>query len=350
MINQVFDATGESIFSTVTRLAREYDAINLGQGFPNFRPPEPLLEELQQARSASFDQHQYAPSPGIFELKQELMKLYRDLYGFNYDPEKEVTITTGATEGLASALYGLLNPGDEVIVFEPVYDLYAPVSKRAGAEVVSIPLEEPEFNLPIKRLKRVVSKDTDLIILNNPHNPTGRVFRDEELKEVVNVAEAHDAVILADEVYEHLFFEGKRAYTPLASFDGARERTIWLGSAGKTFNATGWKIGWALAPADLTRSIRSSHQFTTFCTATPLQHAVARFMGESDMRAYLDHYRKEYGRRKELLIEGLRQSPFEIVPSEGTYFTVVKVPDSLMDKYDADTDLEFVKSLVKQTG
>lgn len=348
LINETFGETGESIFSTITRLAREYDAINLGQGFPNFNPPESLRNKLADRVDSSFSEHQYAPSPGVMDLRRQVARLYREQYGLNYDPELEITITTGATEALSSSLYGLLNEGDEVVLFDPVYDLYAPVARRAGATTNVIPLTEPEFELPVKRLKREVSADTDLIVLNNPHNPTGRVFTEAELQEIVHVARAHDITILSDEVYEQLTY-GEAEHRPLAGFEGARNRTLSIGSVGKLFNATGWKIGWVLAPESLTRAVRSSHQFTTFATATPLQVSVAEFLESHDARTFLAENRRDYDRRREILLEGLSQTPFEVIEPQGTYFVVVRVPDELVP--DApDPGMELVKQLVKDHG
>lgn len=344
--NPVFASMGTSIFTRVTRLARRHDAVNLGQGFPGYRPPEPLVQRLREVCGNGFEQHQYAPSPGREDLRGALSELYDRLYGLRYEPDDEITVTAGATEALASALLGLLRDGDRVVVFDPVYDQYDPVARRAGARVTHLPLDEG-FRLPVERLETALDDDTRLLVLNNPHNPTGRVFGRDRLERLVELACRHDVWILSDEVYDHHVY-GDR-YVPLASLEGARERTLWLGSAGKSFDATGWKLGWALGPAFLTRALRSAHQFTTFCAAHPLQAALAVYLREEDVVTFFDRLERAYADRRRCLLEGLEETPLGAVPPEGTYFMVARVPDPLWPE-DEDPGMQFVRRMIRRTG
>lgn len=345
--NRGLARTGDSIFSRVTRLARRHDALNLGQGFPDYRPPEALVDRLRGAVKDGFRQHQYAPSPGRMDLREELAGVYRDLYGVDYDPAEEITVTAGATEALASALLGLLNPGDEVLLFEPVYDQYAPFARRAGADVTRLALGE-DFRLPLDRLEERVNDDTRLIVLNNPHNPTGTVFRPSSLRRLVERAVRHDVWLLSDEVYEHHRYDGVD-YVPLACLEGARERTLWVGSAGKSFDATGWKLGWLMAPSDLGRAVRRAHQFTTFCAAHPLQAALAVYLREEDPPEFFARLRGAYRTRRDVLTEGLEAAPFTFTPPEGTYFMTVEVPEEMWPEGE-NPGMRFVRRLVREVG
>jgi len=348
MINRIYDEVGESIFTSVSRLARTHDAHNLGQGYPDFLPPEGLRNRLSERVETAASDHQYAPSPGAADLRVQISNLYRTLYGVEYDPETNITVTGGATEGLSSSLFGLLNEGDEVIVFEPVYDLYVPVARRAGAEVTVLSLREPEFYLPVERLRRVASPSTDLIIVNNPHNPTGRVFSREELTAVVEVARENDAVILSDEVYEQLSFPSYN-HIPVSTIRDASQRTLTTGSVGKLFNATGWKVGWVLGPEDLTHAVRSAHQFSTYATATPLQVSLAEFIQQEDVEQFLEDNREHYERRRSILLGALRESVFQQIEPQGTYFVVAKVPGWILEA-NGGTLLDFVRTLIREHG
>lgn len=345
--NRVLADTGDSIFSRVTRLARRHDALNLGQGFPDFPPPEALLDRLRGAVGDGFRQHQYAASPGRVDLREGLSGVYRTLYGVDYDPEEEITVTAGATEALASALLGLLNPGDEVVLFEPVYDQYAPFARRAGANVSRLALGE-DFRLPLDRLASHVDGDTRLIVLNNPHNPTGTVFRPRALRRLVELAVRHDVWLLSDEVYEHHRYDGVD-YVPLARLDGARERTLWVGSAGKSFDATGWKLGWVMAPPELSRATRRAHQFTTFCAAHPLQAALADYLRQEDPPGFFEELRAAYRARRDVLVEGLEATPLVVSVPRGTYFMTVEVPEEMWPG-GRNPGMRFVQNMVRQVG
>lgn len=339
--------TGDSVFSRVTRLARRHEALNLGQGFPDFRPPEALVEHLRGSVGEGYEAHQYAPSPGREDLRQALSDLYGNLYGMHYHPGNEITVTAGATEALAASFLGLLNPEDEVILFDPVYDHYAPFARRAGAAVSRL-APAADFRLPLDRLEARVDDDTRLIVLNNPHNPTGRVFRPHSLRRLVELAVRHDVWLISDEVYEHHRYDGVD-YVPLACLEGGRERTLWVGSAGKSFDATGWKLGWVLAPEALTRAVRRAHQFTTFCAAHPLQSALASYLREEDPSRFFEELRAAYRSRRDVLVEGLKDTPLEGSPPEGTYFMTVEVPSGMWPEGD-EPGMQFVERMVRRVG
>jgi N-succinyldiaminopimelate aminotransferase len=344
MRNNLFDDIGESIFSLVSQLANEQGAIDLGQGYPNYPPPDKLTSALEEL-PAKATNHQYAPSSGNSELRSALSELYFDRYGLKYDPETEITITSGATEAICSALLGMVNTGDEVIVFEPIYDQYIPVARRAGADVTVLPLED-SYALPVERLADAVSQSTDFILVNTPHNPTGTVFNRTSLRELVRIAQAHDVVILSDEVYEHLTFNGVK-HRPLASFEEARERTLTFGSAGKSFDATGWKIGWALGDSELIESLRLAHQYTTYCSSTPLQQALAEFLNNTGLEKYFQSMQSDYSGRRELLLDGLKRSEFEPKPSSGSYFITAEIDECPAE---ITTDVDRARWIIDRYG
>lgn len=326
MRNCVLGETGESIFSVVSRRAREAGAVDLGQGYPAYPPPEHLTDELSEVEGTAHN-HQYAHPHGQPELRKRLSELYRDVHGLDYDADREMTVTSGATEAINAAFMGLVNRGDEVVVLEPIYDQYVPVARRAGADVTVLSLDDQDYDLPLNQLEYTVEESTDLILINNPHNPTGSVFDQSSLQALVDLAQAYDVTLLSDEVYEHLVFDDEE-HTPLASLEGARERTLTFASAGKSFDATGWKLGWALGPPELTESLRLAHQFTTYCSATPLQKALETFLDDHDFCAYFEAMRDRYAQRRNLLLEALQESPLEPLPMKGSYFLPAQVPSS----------------------
>lgn len=323
MTNTTYADSGESIFTVVSRLAKRHGAVDLGQGYPGYNPSEVLTDKLQEI-SNKVSNHQYASPNGCQELRVQVSRMYKQIYNLNYRAGSEITITSGATEGINSALMGLINPGDELICFEPIYDQYIPVARRAGARVQVLSLEESTFEIPLERLRSRVSPDTDYIILNNPHNPTGKVYERSTLEELVKIAITNDVQLLSDEVYEHLVFENN-SHVPLASLEGARERTLTFGSSGKSFDATGWKIGWALGPPDMSKALRRAHQFTTYCTATPLQQAMTEFMKTLTFKSFFEKLRNEYTLRRSALQDGLTNSDFVVLAGKGSYFLPARI-------------------------
>ncbi|MFB6344528.1 MAG: aminotransferase class I/II-fold pyridoxal phosphate-dependent enzyme [bacterium] len=341
--NEILSQYGESVFTRISRLASNHDAIDLGQGYPGYPPPADLRESLRNV-PGDRSSHQYAPTTGTALLKEEISRFYESVQDLKYDPTEEITVTAGATEALNSALMGLINPGDEVVVFEPVYDQYVPVARRAGAEVTVLALDEKDFSLPLDRLRRVTTKETSVVILNNPHNPTGKVFERQSLQSLVSLAEDRNLTLISDEVYEHLYFDDEK-FVPLHSIEGARNRSLCIGSAGKTFDATGWKVGWAIGPSELTESLRLAHQFTTYCASAPLQVALGNYLENLKPMDYLDRFRRRYSERRHLLRQGLKPTPFEVETGGGTYFLISRFTGN-----EHRDDRSLVEWMVKEVG
>jgi N-succinyldiaminopimelate aminotransferase len=310
---------GTSIFAEMTALARKYDAVNLGQGFPNFDGPEFVKKAAAAALEAGHNQ--YAPMPGLPVLQQAVAEHQQRFYGLTYDPASEVTIHAGATEALCSTLGALLDAGDEAIVFEPFYDAYLPGIALAQAEARVVPLAPPSFRLDRAALERAITNKTRLLVLNSPSNPAGCVFTRDELGEIAALCVRHDLLVVTDEVYEHIVYEG--AHVPIASLPGMRERTVAISSGGKTFSLTGWKIGWSCAAPALTAAVRAVHQFVTFAVSTPFQLAIAYGLAAPD-----EYYRRlvdDYRSRRDRMCDGLEAAGFEVRRPEGTYFALADV-------------------------
>ncbi len=334
-VNSIVSSFNESIFSTYTRLANEHKAINLAQGFPDFDGPTWLLEMANTALHSA--KNQYAPSMGALALREALSSLYLNQYNLYYKPQDEILITNGATEAIYSTITALVNPGDEVIIFEPFYDSYLATLKLCGANVKVVTLKLPHFDFDLDELKKLMSDKTKLIILNNPHNPTGKVFSPSEISEIGALAEKYDSYILSDEVYEYLTYAS--SFKPTATYDHLRNRVLTISSVGKTFSLTGWKIGWVMGPAQIIKAIHLVKQFISFCTASPLQEAFASAMPK--MPSYLASFRLDYRHKKELLCEGLKASGLQVIEPQGTYFALVKVPEG-------ETDLSFCAKLITE--
>ena len=305
---------GTTIFAEMTGLALQHDAVNLGQGFPDFEGPAFVKDAAIEAIRAGHNQ--YCRSHGIPELNRAISEHRERFYGLRYDPDDEVTVFHGATEAIASTLQALCDTGDEVVLFEPFYDSYRASIAMAGAVERVVTLHAPSFAYRRQDLEAAISPKTRAIIVNSPHNPSGKVFSREELEHIASLCVRHDLIAVTDDVYEHLVFEG--SHVPLATFPGMRERTIMISSTGKTFSFTGWKIGFTCAPPDLSRAVRTAHQFITFCNGTPFQHAMARALAAPD-----DYYREflsGYRARRDRLCAGLRDVGFEVLEPAGTYF------------------------------
>ena len=308
---------GVTIFEEMTTLAVQSGAINLGQGFPDEDGP---LEIREAARAAIASGHnQYAPGRGVPELREAVAAHQERFYGLSPDPQTEVIVTTGATEGIAASLLAFAGPGDEVLTFEPFYDSYGAVIGLSGATHVTAPLLAPDFMPDLAALEAAFSERTRIVLLNNPHNPTGAVFPRPVLQRVVDLARKHDCLIVTDEVYEHLTF-GDR-HVPVASLPGAADRTITLSSAGKTFSLTGWKIGWLTGPEELVSAVRTVKQFLTYSSGTPFQSAIANGLGLPD--AFYTNIAATLKHKRDILSEGLRAAGFDVFTPQGTYFVNV---------------------------
>lgn len=331
---------GTTIFAEMSALALRTGAVNLGQGFPDTDGPAEVIEVAVDALRSG--RNQYAPGTGVPELRQAIAAHQKRFYGVDVDPDTEVGVTTGATEAIASALLGLVDPGDEVIVLEPYYDSYVAVIQMAGAARRPVTLRAPDFRLPIDELRAAVSPRTTAILLNSPHNPTGTVLRREELDAVAAVAIEHDLVVISDEVYEHLTFDGL-PHIPIATLPGMAERTLTISSGGKSFSFTGWKIGWATGPAELVRAMIGAKQFLTYTSGSPLQPAIAHALGADD--AYFDDLRLRMQSQRDLLCAGLAEIGFEVYVPEGTYFATTDItPLGYAD------GVEFCRTLPERAG
>jgi len=332
---------GTTIFAEMTALAQEHGAINLAQGYPDFEGPPEIVEAAVRALRSG--DNQYARSRGHPELVRAIAESYRRSYGMEYDPMEEIVVFSGATEGIAASLLGILNPGDEVILFEPFYDSYPPGLALSGAVPRYLTLRFPDFALDGDALRALVTDRTRMIVLNTPMNPTGKVFTREELELVAAVCIEHDLLALTDEVYEHLVFDGAR-HIPLASLPGMRERTLTLSSAGKTYSFTGWKIGWGTGPKPLVDGAQAAHQFLTYAIATPLQRAVAYAL-ENHNTDYITRFQAQYTARRDFLVSALRDVGFRLSPPRGTYFILA----DFREVFDGD-DRAFAYWLTKEHG
>jgi N-succinyldiaminopimelate aminotransferase len=336
---------GTTIFSEMTALAQQHGAINLAQGFPDFEGPPELITAAQQALAEGHNQ--YARSPGHPALVQALAAKYRDRYGLLVDPMKEVVVFAGATEGIACALLGLLDPGDEVVGFEPFYDSYPVAIALAGGVARWCPLRFPSFALDVGALERCFTPSTKVLLLNTPHNPTGKVFTREELLAIAEVCRRRDVVVVADEVYEHLTYDGA-VHLPIATLPGMRERTLTLSSGGKTYSMTGWKIGWGVGPAPLVAAAQAAQQYVTFAIATPLQVAMARAI-ERLGDAYFAQLQREYAGRRAFLLDLLRQAGFAPAAPQGAYFVLADFTTAFPPERHGD-DRALARRLVVERG
>jgi len=311
---------GTTIFAEMSALAMRTGAINLGQGFPDTDGPPEIIEAAVKALRTG--RNQYAPGAGVPELRRAVAEHQQRFYGMAVDPDTEVLVTTGATEAIAAALLALVDPGDEVLALEPYYDSYAAGIAMAGGTRVPVTLRAPDFRLDTDALRAAITARTKILLVNTPHNPTGAVLDDAELKAVAAVACEHDLLVITDEVYEHLTFDGV-THRPLATYDGMHDRTLTISSAGKTFSFTGWKIGWAVGPARLVRAVMTAKQFLTFTSGAPLQPAIAQALALDD--SYYTGFRTTLEAKRDRLCAGLRDVGFEVFTPQGTYFVTTDI-------------------------
>lgn len=338
--NPVFGALGTTIFTVMSALATKHGAINLGQGFPDEDGPLSIREAA--GRALREGPNQYPPMQGLIELRRAIATHSRRFYDLDFDVESEILVTSGATEALTDCMMGLVGPGDEAILIEPNYDSYPPILEAAGARIRCLRLEPPRFRLEEAALAAVFSERTKLIMVNSPLNPIGRVFDRDELELLAGFLKRYDAYAVCDEVYEHLVFDG-RAHVPLISFPGMRERTVRVGSAGKMFALTGWKIGWVAGPQRLVHVISKAHQFNTFTTSPALQLGVAH--GLAHEMDYALKNARELQEKRDLIGDALRRAGFDVLPCEGTYFITASIRDLTNEP-----DREFCERLTREAG
>ncbi len=339
-MNPVFAALPTTVFETMSRLAQVHGAINLGQGFPDDPGPEDVRE--RGARALLDGWNQYPPMMGLPALREAVAAHYAQHQGLTLDPETEVMVTSGATEALAGALLALIEPGDEVVLFEPMYDAYLPLVRRAGGVPRFVTLQPPHFRLTEEALAKAFSPRTKVALFNNPLNPTATIFSDDDLALLADFCIRFDAVALCDEVWEHVVFDGRR-HKPLIAVPGMRERTVKVGSAGKIFNLTGWKVGFVCAAPPLMRVLAKAHQFITFTTPPNLQAAVAYGLSKDD--AHFEAMRADFARSRDRFTAGLTGLGFAVIPSQATYFLNIDIAP--LGETD---DVAFAKRLVLDHG
>ncbi|WP_443032688.1 pyridoxal phosphate-dependent aminotransferase [Streptomyces sp. BA2] len=328
LLNRRLAEFGTTIFAEMSALAVKTGAINLGQGFPDTDGPEEIREAAVRALRDGRG-NQYPPGPGIPELRAAVAEHQRRRYGLAYDPDREVLVTAGATEAIAASLLALVEPGDEVIALEPYYDSYAASIALAGGKRVPVTLRpdaaEGRFRLDLDELRDAITPHTRLLLLNTPHNPTGTVLTRAELTEIAKLAVERDLLVVTDEVYEHLVFDDGEgtAHIPLASFPGMRERTVTIGSAGKTFSYTGWKVGWITSSPEMVTAVRSAKQFLTYVSSGPFQYAIAEALALPD--SYFTSFAEGMRAKRDLLSEGLIAAGFDVYRPQGTYFITTDI-------------------------
>jgi N-succinyldiaminopimelate aminotransferase len=340
LLNRRLSGMGTTIFAEMSALAVATGSINLGQGFPDTDGPR----EIAQAAADAVLQgrgNQYPPGAGIPELRQAIAEHQKRFYGLAVDPDTEVLVTAGATEAIAAAMLALLEPGDEVIALEPYYDSYAACIAMAGATRIPITLRPPAFRPDLGALADAVTGRTRLILLNSPHNPTGMVLTREELTTIAELAVARDLIVVTDEVYEHLVFDGE--HIPIASLPGMRDRTVSISSAGKTFSFTGWKVGWVTGTTPMVSAVRTAKQFLTFVSSGPFQYAVATALSMPD--AYYASLAADLRRKRDLLAAGLARAGFDVFTPQGTYFITTDI--SPLGEQDG---VEFCRTLPRRCG
>lgn len=330
---------GTTIFTVIGQLSAQHNAINLSQGAPNFSPDPKLIAGVTKAMQ---DNHnQYASMTGFRPLKTLIAEKVATLYGSNYDVDDEILITASASEGLYSAISGLVHPGDEVIYFEPSFDSYAPIVRLQGATPVALKLALPDFTVNWDEVRAAITPRTRMIIVNTPHNPSGQVFSAQDLEMLAELTRNTDIIILSDEVYEHIVFDGERHHG-MATHPALAERSVIVSSFGKTFHVTGWRVGYCLAPAELMTEICKVHQFLMFSADTPMQYAFAEYMANPDTYLSLAAF---YQRKRDLMQTLLAESPFKLLPSAGSFFLLAK-----FDHFTDESDSELVKRLITQYG
>ena len=340
--NEVLGEFGTTVFEVMSRLAIEHNSINLGQGFPDGVGPKNILEKA--ASSLYSSPNQYPPMMGVPELRQAVAGHNKRFYGIDVDWETETMVSTGATEGLAACFFGLLNPGDEVVLIEPLYDCYLPIIKRAGGIPKIVTIRPPDWSLDPEQLRAAFSEKTKLLLLNTPQNPASKVYNFDELKLIAGLVQEFNAIAICDEVYEHMVFDGNE-HISLMTLPGMRDRTIRISSAGKTFSLTGWKVGYLTGSHELIKAIAKAHQFLVFTTAPNLQRAVAFGLNQDD--DYFENLNNEMKAKRDRLANSLnRIEGFKTVACQGSYFLFVDISDTGFE----GTDIDFCRHITTEAG
>ena len=331
----------ESVIREMTRVSIEHNAVNMGQGFPDFPPPPELIEAAHQAIDAGHNQ--YAITWGVKPLRDAISNRLSDWYNLAYDPEADICVTCGVTEAIISAVMAVVNPGEELIIIEPFHENYAAAAAFAQTKAVYFPLEPPDFTLDLDRLRASFNNNTRAILFNSPHNPTGRVFNQTELEGLAALCREFDVIVITDEIYDHIYYDDHR-HIPIATLDGMQDRTITIGGLGKTFAVTGWRLGYMCCPEPFATAIRTVHDFTTICAATPLQHAAAAALQLPD--SFYKQLRVDFTARRARMMEILNKYSFKADPPEGAYYVMSDFSD-----WDFDgNDFDFAHFMTTQVG
>jgi aminotransferase len=334
----------ESVIREMTRINNQYGGVNLAQGMPDFPPPKELIEAAHRAIDGDF--HQYAITWGTPRLRKVIAEKFERFYGIPVDPERHVTVCCGSTETMLSSLLAVLNPGDEVIIFEPFYENYGPGCIISGASPVFVPLEPPDFSFDPDRLARAVTSRTKAIVLNSPNNPSGKVFDRKELELIADLCIRHNLIAITDEIYEHILFDGLR-HIPIATLPGMAERTVTISGISKTYSVTGWRVGYAIAPAEISLGIRRAHDFVTVGAPHPLQEAAVTALSFSD--AYYSWLQQTYQAKRDLLLGVLESAGFQCFRPQGAYYILTEV-GHFMKRLGLSDDTAFAMYLVKEIG
>ncbi len=327
---------GTTIFTVMSQLANENKAINLSQGFPDFESSSELIELVNNAMKKGLNQ--YAPMPGILLLREEIAKKTQKLYGTIYHPESEITITSGATQAIYTAIAAIVTEGDEVIIFTPAYDCYEPAIELNGGKTVFVQMRAPDYKVNWEDVKKLITQRTKMIIINTPHNPTGTVLEEEDMLALEKIVSDTDIVLISDEVYEHIIFDGKQ-HQSVSKFSGLAERSFIISSFGKTFHNTGWKMGYCVAPNNLMVEFRKAHQFIVFSANTPIQYGLAQYLQHEKNYLELNSF---YQEKRDLFTSLVKDSKFEILPSSGTYFQLLSYK-GITSMADIDYAIELTK-------
>jgi methionine transaminase len=338
-INSKLPNIGTNIFTVMGKLANEHNAINLSQGFPDFSCNEELIGLVNKYMTAGYNQ--YAPMEGLMSLRKVLAEKIEEIYSAKYDPETEITITSGATQAIYTAISAIIRENDEVIVFEPAYDCYQPAIEMNGGKTIYVSLKAPNYEINWEEVKKIINHRTKMIIINTPHNPTGSIMSARDMGKLEKLTQGTDIVIISDEVYEHIIFDGFE-HQSVARFPKLAERSIIVSSFGKTFHTTGWKMGYCVAPKNLMAEFRKVHQFLVFSCNTPIQHALAEFLTNKDNYLELGSF---YQKKRDHFVKLIKNSKFEFEPSSGTYFQLLRYKGISKEK-----DTDYAVKLIKECG
>lgn len=339
MINSKLPKIGSSIFAVMSKMANDYNAINLSQGFPDFNCPDELLDLVKKYQAKGFNQ--YAPMPGIPKLREKLSQKIKKLYGKDYNPDSEITITSGATQAIYTAVTASIEKSDEVILLEPAYDSYAPSVLINGGVPIFVPLKKINYNIDWDRVKDKITSKTKMIIINSPHNPTGSVINETDIKILEEMTNNTGILLLSDEVYEHIVFDGEKHFS-LSSSEELSQRSLIISSFGKTYHTTGWKVGYCAAPENLTKEFRKVHQFVVFSVNTPMQYAYADYLDNEKHYLGLNNF---YQKKRDIAINLLKDTQYNLTPAKGTYFQLLNYSD-----ISGMNDIQFSELLTKEFG